>query len=58
MPFFRNSLTYLPQQGTLFYGYLESGNYQIHPETGEQCPASPELAPELFQKSKGKGKNK
>jgi hypothetical protein len=41
-----------------FYGYLESGNYQIHPETGEQCPATPELVPELFEKSKGKGRQK
>jgi hypothetical protein len=41
-----------------FYGYLESGNYQIHPKTGEQCPATLELVPELFETSKGKGRNK
>lgn len=32
-----------------FEGFLDSGNYQIHPETGQQCPAIPELAPELFK---------
>ena len=35
-----------------FYGFLEHGNYQIHPETGEQCPAIPELVPELFESTK------
>lgn len=33
-----------------FFGFLESGNYQIHPATGEQCPASRDLVPELFEK--------
>jgi len=31
-----------------FQGFLQHGNYQIHPETGEQCPATPEMVPELF----------
>jgi hypothetical protein len=30
-----------------FEGFIDSGNYQIHPETGEQCPPTPELVPEL-----------
>jgi len=30
-----------------FSGFLEGGNYQIHPATGEQCPVVPELVPEL-----------
>jgi hypothetical protein len=41
-----------------FSGFLEHGNYQIHPETGQQCPAVPELVPELFNRKKGRGKNK
>jgi hypothetical protein len=41
-----------------FEGFLDSGNYQIHPETGEQCPAIPELVPELFETKKGKGPKK
>jgi|GEM_PF-1568026 len=43
-----------------FQGFLESGNYQIHPETGTQCPVTEELVPELFQTTttKGKGHNK
>jgi hypothetical protein len=32
-----------------FAGYLGGGNYQIHPETGEQCPVTVELVPELFE---------
>ena len=32
-----------------FSGYLQNGNYQIHPETGEQCPATPQLSAELFE---------
>ena len=35
-----------------FAGFLESGNYQIHPETGKQCPASLELSPELYESTK------
>jgi len=31
-----------------FQGFLQHGNYQLHPETGEQCPATEELVPELF----------
>jgi hypothetical protein len=41
----------------LFYGFFVKGNKQIHPETGDQCPA--ELAPELVEgggKGKGGGK--
>jgi hypothetical protein len=34
-----------------FAGYLQHGNYQIHPETGEQCPATPQLSSELFETS-------
>lgn len=34
-----------------FYGFVEGGNYQIHPRTGEQCPAEPDLVPELFTKT-------
>ncbi len=34
-----------------FYGFVEGGNYQIHPGTGEQCPAEPDLVPELFIKT-------
>ena len=30
-----------------FEGFIDSGNYQIHPETGKQCPPTPELVPEL-----------
>jgi len=44
-----------------FQGFLDSGNYQIHPLTGTQCPLNEELAPELFESTsngKGKGKNK
>lgn len=36
-----------------FAGYLQHGNYQIHPETGEQCPATPQLSSELFEVSTG-----
>lgn len=32
-----------------FKGFVEGGNYQIHPETGAQCPATEELVPELFE---------
>ena len=48
-----------------FAGYLGGsnpggGNYQIHPETGEQCPADEVLVPELFEEASttttGKGK--
>jgi len=35
-----------------FQGFLQHGNYQIHPETGEQCPATEELVPELFTTKK------
>ncbi|CCK80458.1 hypothetical protein [Desulfobacula toluolica] len=35
-----------------FQGFLEHGNYQIHPETGEKCPAIIELIPELFESKK------
>ena len=35
-----------------FHGFLESGNYQIHPETGTKCPVVIELVPELFESTK------
>ena len=35
-----------------FEGFIDGGNYQIHPETGQQCPATPELVPELFESTK------
>ncbi|MBW2661887.1 MAG: hypothetical protein JRD93_07860 [Deltaproteobacteria bacterium] len=35
-----------------FSGFLESGNYQIHPETGTHCPVIIELVPELFESTK------
>lgn len=46
-----------------FAGFLGAsqpggGNYQIHPETGEQCPLSPELVEELFVESSTKGNSK
>ena len=47
-----------------FAGFLGGGNYQIHPETGEQCPVTEELVPELFEtttskdQAKGQGKGK
>jgi len=40
-----------------FEGFLQHGNYQLHPATGEQCPATEEFVPELFE-SKGGGKKK
>jgi hypothetical protein len=40
-----------------FAGFLQHGNYQLHPATGDQCPAIEELVPELFE-SKGGGKKK
>jgi hypothetical protein len=41
-----------------FEGFLESGNYQIHPETGTQCPVTEELVPELFETTTTKGNGK
>ena len=35
-----------------FEGFIDGGNYQLHPETGEKCPAIPELVPELFESTK------
>jgi hypothetical protein len=32
-----------------FSGYINGGNFQIHPETSEKCTATPDLFPELFQ---------
>jgi hypothetical protein len=40
-----------------FAGFLQHGNYQIHPATGDQCPATEEFVPEFFE-SKGKGGGK
>jgi hypothetical protein len=39
-----------------FQGHLESGNYQIHPATGEQCPVTKELVPELVESTTTPGK--
>jgi hypothetical protein len=50
-----------------FAVFIDNGNFQIHPETGDQCVAIPELFPALFDDTsgdgtsgggKGKGKNK
>lgn len=43
-----------------FHGFLDSGNYQIHPETGTKCPVIEELVPELFESTKkaSPGQNK
>jgi hypothetical protein len=42
-----------------FQGFLQHGNYQLHPATGEQCPAIEALVPEFFEsESKGGGKKK
>jgi len=40
-----------------FAGFLQHGNYQIHPATGDQCPAIEPLVPELFESKRG-GKKK